>query len=167
MALIDGEKVLFRSDSGDLVLTTHRVRYGSEESDLTSIMLEEVCSVEITRHTHRWLALVGWILLALAGLLGTTAMRTVPVAEVGTYMSYACCSVILSSLFFLAYYLTRFRVVRLASAGATIEWVLKRKGGEYAAEFVDQLEVAKDRRLMLFVHTAEVKPNNSVATAGT
>ena len=137
-------------------------------------MLEEICSVEVTRHAHRWMAVVGCVVLlasaAWAGSLGLRAMRTESLATMREYESSAwetlLWGAVLSGVFFVAYFLTRYRVVMVASAGAEIPWVVERRGAEYVAGFVDQVEMAKNQRFMLLAQTAEVKPANEAGTSG-
>ena len=89
MNLIDGEKVLFETETGDLVLTTHRVRHGREEGDFTSTMLEEICSVDVTRHGHRWMAVLGWIVLLVSVVWAVTlGIRTISAETLATYRGY-------------------------------------------------------------------------------
>ena len=54
MFLLPGERILFESEANSLILSTHRIRFDTgsgANSRLISIMLEELCSSEITR-TH-------------------------------------------------------------------------------------------------------------------
>jgi hypothetical protein len=157
MTLLDGEKVLLETEAGDLVVTTHRVRHGSQKSEYTSIMLEEICSVEVTRKARPWMLIAAWTLLvatllwvARLGFLFNAAATLDAIAE---YERSARRALIyggtMSGFFFMAYFWIRYRVVVLASAGAKIEWVVERLGPDYVAGCVDQVEAARNERLLL------------------
>src|SRR5580693_9305976 len=83
MKLLDGEKVLI--ESSNLLLTTHRVRHLAGQGNLsnfTSIMLEEVSSIEGSRQAFPWLlALSVFALLVAAGLGYTSLKMNVNTAE--------------------------------------------------------------------------------------
>ncbi|MDZ7268377.1 MAG: hypothetical protein ONB48_11655 [candidate division KSB1 bacterium] len=112
MTMMPYEKVL--AQSGGLVLTTHRTRVETQ-TQITSIMLEELCSCETRFASHPFLLILAG-LFALGGLLKS---------GIGGGEE-AITSGFVSALIFVAiYFATRKAVITLASAGARIN--LERK----------------------------------------
>jgi hypothetical protein len=75
MKLFHNESVLGSVAYDTIVLTTHRIRQGDDHS-FTSIMLEEVCSVEVSRMVFTRLCVYGLISVAVAAALWFWSART-------------------------------------------------------------------------------------------
>ena len=132
MKMVTGERVLMESDSKELVLTTHRLRIHAQKwgaARVTSIMLEELCSCELSYKSFVILLLLA--ALGLVGLGGTVS----PIA--GTVVALGCVA---------AYYLTRRQALVFASPTARIVVVTQGMSIERALEFVDAVEGAKVAR---------------------
>ncbi len=69
--LLDGEDLITPVPNKNLVLTTYRLRHfpnGKGESDMVSIMLENIASIRVTYHSHIWILILGILLLVAWGL---------------------------------------------------------------------------------------------------
>lgn len=137
MRLFDQEKVLCRSDKDDVVLTTHRVRKGAD-SEFTSIMLDEVCSVRVTRISHPWLLYATLGAFAGAIYLGSHE-----------YPAGSIFPTVIGTLALVAYFRSRVSVVEIASAAAIIQFRYLGASAEAISDFVMALESAKDQRYTL------------------
>ena len=147
--------MLYRTERDDVTLTTHRLRR-SDDSECTSMMLEEVCSVQVVRTDHRILLAVMLLFFIGAGYFASsTAPSNTPVAIPVLLASAGAVSL-------LAYFFTRFSEVVVASAGSQIRFRLLRKGIEHASEFVFALESAKNQRYMLITGDRPVGSANQV-----
>jgi hypothetical protein len=157
MKLIDGEKVL--CESRDLLLTTHRVRYQAR-SRFTSIMLEQVCSVEGENKSYFWLLPLAIVSLIAAAIIGYSALRistfdSASILAMRSKENAAWTFVCFGVLFLTLYFIVRRKSVVIRSAGAKIECPLGVFGGSmYAEDFADTLEKAKQERLR--DHGAEI-----------
>jgi hypothetical protein len=144
MRLLDGENVLLESKSQALVLTTHRVRFEQKSSVFTSIMLEQVCSVEGRREGIRSLAIIGLISLALALLVGYAESRIDPT---GNFAGWPLSLALVGIALILLYFLARPKMIVIKSAGASIACSLGLLGqANLAEDFADAIESAKDGR---------------------
>jgi hypothetical protein len=140
--LMPGEKVLIQSDNGKLVLTSHRVRFEARVSGrakFTSIMLEGLVSCQITYTSAPillWLALLS---LPVGAYFNTARDNTSVIV-----------GLIAAALFVLGYFVTRTRVLSLASAGgATIDVGTKGMSMDTAKQFIDKAESAKNERYLI------------------
>src|ERR1035441_5588074 len=126
MKLIGDERVLYRTARDEVILTTHRLRRG-DDSECTSMMLEEVCSVQVVRTDQRALLVAMLLFVIGAGYFASSAApsNTLPAIPVMLASVAAVC--------LLAYFLTRFSEVVVASAGADIRFRLLRKSIEQAS----------------------------------
>jgi len=137
MTTIPDEKVLLRS--GGLTLTTHRVRFEAERGgkmQITSIMLEELCSCE-TRFTSRPFLLILAGLLAVVGLLSSKDS------------SGLIAALIFAGVLLAIYFATRKEVISLASAAARINLQRRQSDQQEAKQLIDQIEAAKNQRYLL------------------
>lgn len=140
MTTIPDEKVLLQS--GGLTLTTHRVRSEAERGgkmQITSIMLEELCSCETRFTSHPFLLILAG-LLAVAGLLSSNLTRD---------GSVSLTALILAGILVAIYFATRKEVISLASAAARINLQRRQSGQQEAKQLIDQIEAAKNQRYLL------------------
>ena len=75
MKLLDREEVLCTAAGDSVVLTSHRIRQFNERGDFKSIMLEEVCSVEVRETRISFFATLGVALLIVAAVLRIWELR--------------------------------------------------------------------------------------------
>ena len=131
MKLINEEKTLLESNNGQLVLTTHRVRFDGKsttgETKIVSILLDELCSCELTVKSYPIL-----ILLAALSLL---------YAFVGINSTLA--GIVGAVIFGVAFWFTRKQTLSLASAGAAINVESKNMKLVEVREFIDSVESTK------------------------
>lgn len=146
MKLLRDEKVLVESDRGKLVLTTHRVRYESRfwgRAEIISIMLEDVCSCQITQTSKpAWMysACLVW-LLALASLVVEPENIGLMSSELHLVFWPA---VVIGAMMAVVYASSRKQVLSVASAGMSIEVLMQGVGLEVGAQFVDSVAAAKN-----------------------
>lgn len=143
--LFEEERVLFRTTADDLLVTTHRVRDGSD-SKFTSIMLEEVCSVRVGRTAYRWRLVLAVICDALAAYFAL-------IVRDGQGSALSVSLALLGALSLVAYYVTRSSVVEVASPGARIQFEMS--SVSEVAEFVGTLESAKNQRYLLMARAGK------------
>ncbi len=139
MILLEGEQVIDQLDSYGLILTTHRIREGTNR-DFASIMLEHVCSISIEHVTKTWLLVVGTALIVAATI--TAEYHRIPfdaAAQVGAA----------GLILIVCYFMTRFRVVQIASPAARIYVRLPRrkKKADSVMRLIDAIEFAKSERM--------------------
>jgi hypothetical protein len=151
MTLFEGEQILLRTKGDHLLVTTHRVRDESE-SEFTSIMLEEVCSVRTTKTAHRWLLVLAAPLIALVAYS----------AVAFTHHEISPTLAVIAGVLVVAYFVTRYSVVEVASAGARIRFEMSR--ANEVAEFVDTVESAKNARYMLRTTASRSETESLIAT---
>lgn len=139
MNYLPGEAPVMTSDDRNLVLTTHRIRYdrkGWGDGRVISIMLESLCSCEISYERYP-------ILLAIAAavlLLTVTAVDSVPAIVV-------LVGVVLTVVLIAAFASMRRQVICLASSGASIRLNVSSINITYVLDFLDAVEHAKAKRL--------------------
>jgi hypothetical protein len=160
MKLLSGEKVLV--EIGSLLLTTHRVRYQSGHgghSSLTSIMLENVCSIQASRQAFPWLGVLGltsWLVAALVKYSALKMSTNTP-AEALAFQGREADAQALFGLGVVLvglYFFVRRKVIVIASGGATISCPLF-GNRDSIQNFTDALEGAKDERLRMLQHPTE------------
>jgi|ERR1700675_4597182 len=151
MKLLDGEKVLL--ESRDLLLTTHRVRYQAR-SRFTSIMLEQVCSVEGGHRSFILLLLLAIALLAVAATIGYSALSfttfdPASILAMKAKENTAWAFFWPGAVFLALYCFVRPKsIVIHAAGGPPIRCPLGILGGSAGVhDFVDTLEAAKHERL--------------------
>ena len=141
MNLLPGERVLLESDTKNLVLTSHRVRYEMQTTGLTkitSIMLEEVSACEVTTTTKPGL-LIAAIVVFLAGLFFNSSISP-------RDSSAIIGGVVVAVILVLAYFGTRERVISVRSAGGAINASIQGIPPESVRNFIEVLEQAKNER---------------------
>jgi hypothetical protein len=132
------DETILRADARPscLILSSHRVRMvdsGVGSFKIVSIMLEEVASCS-TIYTSQPLLLLLAMILALAGLYGLT-----PRHHAVAFVGFALMAMVL-----FAYWLSRKRVLAIASAGEAIRLSLSGWSNEDVLAFVEELEDAKN-----------------------
>src|SRR5690242_10212902 len=112
MRPLHGEQVLYRSKSGRMTLTTHRVRFerkGTGFATIKSIMLEELASCAVLRESYPWLLILA-VVVMLTGILAAAQVGA------GAFIGGG----VVALLLVLAYFGSQQQVIHLASAGTTI-----------------------------------------------
>lgn len=143
MTFFEGEQVIDRLDSCGLILTTHRIREGSER-EFTSLMLEQICSIAVERVAKTWLLVIG-----IAGIAGTAIAAEYQRIEVGSALALSVVGLVL----ILWYGLTRFRVVQIASPRASIFVRIPRRNAQSVLRLIDAIEFAKSERMKVLCET--------------
>lgn len=135
MDLMQGEKMLLESDNGELVLTSHRVRYENNRmayGRITSIMLDSLTSCEIAYvNQPLWL-----FLAAIIALLTLSQMNDI---NGSSFMG----GMLIAAFFVGVYSLTRRQALSLASPSASIKVNISGMSTETAKRFIDTAEKAK------------------------
>lgn len=150
MTMMPDENML--AQSGGLVLTTHRIRVETQ-TQITSIMLEELCSCETRFASHSFL-------LTLAGLFAVFGLI---ITNLTGDESDFLWGVIFSVIFVAIYFATRKAVITLASAGARINLERKKTSLQEAKQLIDQIEAAKNQPYLL-AHAAAADYSGVAAT---
>ena len=125
------EKKILESDKGQLVLTSHRVRFDKStagQRKIVSITLDELCSCELNYKSHIVLILLA-VLSVILGFIGGS--NAIAVGIIGAIV------------FAIAYSLTRKQVLSLSSAGAVINVETKGMKTKDIKDFIDAVELAK------------------------
>lgn len=145
VALLDGERIIDRLDDHGLILTTHRIREGNDQ-EFTSIMLESVCSISIVRVAQTWLLAAGVALFV--GSAITAEYRRV---ELGLTAQIGGVGLVLV----LCYFLTRFRVLQIASAaaGICVRIPRRKKRADTILHLIDAIEQAKGERMSVLLES--------------
>ena len=131
MKLMNDERNILESDKGQLVITSHRVRFDASaagQRKIVSIMLDELCSCELNYKSHIILILLA-ILSVIIGFVGGS--DTIVAGIVG--------AIVLA----VAYFLTRKQMLSLSSAGGAINVEAKGMKSEDIKDFIDAVELAK------------------------
>jgi len=141
VTLLPGERVIDRLDSYGLIVTTHRVREGTDR-DFTSIMLEQVSSISVERVQKTWLLISG-----LALIVGVTIAAEYHKVELGAAAQIGAPGLVLV----VCYFLTSYKIVQIASAAARISIRLPRrkKKADEVVRLMDALEFAKSERMSI------------------
>lgn len=144
MNLLPGEKILLQSDNNAFILTSHRVRMGIQTtgfSKVTSIMLDELSTCEITAISRPWL-LVAALLIFLIGLFSslsnTPFSRNDPSGIFG--------GAVIALIFVLTYFATRQKVISLRSSSGAINVATKGMSMENATALINTVEAARNDR---------------------
>jgi len=149
MTLLENEQVMFRTKRDDFLVTTHRVRDGAGDR-FTSIMLEDVCSVRVVRLSFRWLlyaSIAAFLFAAYSGLRFVNALDSGQERVLDQAQTAGGVGLVVGLVLLIAFFITRYSAVEIASAGAVIDVTMSRVND--AAELVAALESAKNDRYML------------------
>jgi len=131
IALIPGERIVMSFAKDIVILTNHRIRYDSTQfgsSKFVSVTLDSVASCSLVTKSLPILLLVAAVALIVPLYTGGHMMDTVVIAIV----------------LVVAYFLTRFTVISIASkGGATIRVPTKGMNRAVVAEFLETVEREK------------------------
>ena len=150
MYLIPGETVIYGSSEAGFVVTSHRVRIDSKgwgQAQVTSIMLEELCSSEVKYSSQPLLFVLAGLILLL-GVAGTIWAYTRQVSGLLSLLRYVpvCGGLMIAMGSVFLYFMTRRLTLVLASAGASIALDSMRLGMATTKQLIDTIESAKDYR---------------------
>lgn len=135
MELLEDESVIIRSDSNDVTLTTHRIRYQSKASGsyfLTSIMLDQVCSIEVAYKSRP-------LLLALSIICAAAA--TIMMNQMSGPAMYSL--FVIAVILFVSFLSSRKHLITIASGSAKISFHTKGIKDANVLNFVTRLEEAR------------------------
>src|SRR5690242_18921626 len=147
MELLAQEKLLLESDNQTLKLTAHRVSYEANaggETQIKSIMREELASCAVTRSSKPILLVLAVICVLVGGLF--SAQNNQPQAMIG--------GAVLGMIFVAVYVGTKQQFLALASAGTTIRVNARGMKIETIRGFVEAIDVAKNDRYLLIAADA-------------
>ena len=137
MTFLEGERVIDRLENRGLILTTHRIREGTER-DFTSIMLEQICSIAVQHVAKTWLLISG--VAAIAG-----AVISAEYQKIDWQSAAVMC--LLGLILVVSYILTRFSAVEIASGAAHISVRVPRRNPGSVLRLIDAIEFAKSERM--------------------
>jgi len=127
--------VLLESDTGEFVLTTHKVRLEAHEfgqASVKSIALEELTGAEIKYVSKPWL-----LILAAAAPVGSLFIGEGTALFLGIGVGAAAG---------IAYFLLRHQAISLSSPSTEINLSVKGMGLEEAVAMIDKVEAAKHEK---------------------
>lgn len=136
MELIKNEKVLLTSDTNELTLTTHRVRFKSSGygfGTVISFLLEELDSCSIMYRSNPILIILA-VLFIIGGLIASGQQRAGGIVSV---------ILMVAVILIIAFFLTRKAVLRISSKNSHIYIKIKSMSMEKIIEFIDSVESAK------------------------
>lgn len=134
MQMLPDETVVLKSETGQLVLTSHRVRYHSESfgaANIVSIMLEQVASCGLVHSTAP-------LLLILAGFCALFVVAGP--GELRVFLLIAGAALVG------AYFATRKHILAIASAGHHIKVAIQGMSTGDVMRFIEATELAKNQR---------------------
>ena len=132
------EQILLESDTGEFILTTHKVRLTARRfgrAAVKSIMLREVTGCEIKYVSKPWL-----LILAVTAVIGGMLIGEESVSILG----FAVAAVAT-----VAYFVLRHQAVVLSSPSVKINLSVKGMSLNSAIDMVDKVESAKYKRMTL------------------
>lgn len=142
MKLLDGEKKLLESDNGNLLLTSHRIRYEESQvgqGEIRSILLDGLSFCGMTATSKPILAI----------LAGTFFLLFIMAAMQGSRQEVLIILLALGIICAIIWAITRRQVLELASSGGVIRVNIKGMNKETVREFIDTVEAAKNSRGLL------------------
>jgi hypothetical protein len=150
MFMLPGENILYGSTEADFVVTSHRIRVDSKrwgQAQVTSIMLEELCSSELKYSSLPLLFGFAFLVLLLGGI-GTLLAYTQQLSGILELLRFAplCGGLLFAMGLVFIYFMTRRMTLVLASAGSSIALDAMRLGVQTTKELIDIIEAAKDYR---------------------
>lgn len=139
--LLKGESILSYSDGGLVTLTSHRIRYEHKVwggSNIISIMLEKVSSVQIIYISYPWL----WIMGVLVGVIGMLASQSRNGGSTEMVIAF-----FIAFFLIIGYFLSRRHICSITSDGGTkIIFRTENMTTESMIEFMNKIESAKSER---------------------
>lgn len=140
MELMTEEKEIIKVNNNEITLTTHRIRFQRKiggNSNITSIMLEELSSCGIIRRSNTSLLIVG-ILVFLTSVV------------IGFSYTYGFAGILLALIILIAYLYGRKGTISLASPGTPIKFA-SGMSLEEMTHFIDEVESAKNQRYLMLI----------------
>ena len=104
-------------------------------------MLEEVASCTITRTSYPFLLILAGIIVLAGFIIAANSLRDAGGAIIG--------GIVIGAILVAIYVGSRQQILLIASAGATITRSLQGMSYDAAKEFIDKVEIAKDKRYMI------------------
>lgn len=130
--LLENEQIITSAEEQKIVLTSYRIRQQTAAgSDLVSIMLDNVCTIQVTYHAQPL-----WLLAAALGLFATFWLSQV---AMGVWLSTLALSIIAVIIFFVS----RKHHVRIAASTGSISFETKGLNRDAVLTFVNQVEQAR------------------------
>lgn len=132
------EQILLESDTGEFVLTTHKVRFKARQfgqASVKSIMLQELTGCEIKYVSKPWL-----LILAAIALIGGLLIGNESTVTLGVVVAVGAVA---------AYFRFRHQAVVLSSPSVKLNLSVKGMSLDSAVEMVDKVESAKHERMIL------------------
>ena len=152
MFLLPEETILYGSPEAGFVVTSHRLRMDSKsrgQAQVTSMMLEELCSAELRYSSQPLLFVLAFLVLVLGGLVTfvASAIHSSGIMNVLKIIP-GCGSVLFAMGLVLIYFITRRMTLVFASVGASIVLDAMSLGLQTSKGLIDTIEAAKDYRFM-------------------
>lgn len=132
--LAEGESVLYLFADASILITDKRIRKLSQPGDisgLTSIMLEDISSIKVQRHTHYW-SLILAVFLLVVGIGGVLEFYALGLVGLG-----------LSAVLLFYYYQTMQDVVEFRSTTGVITLPLNQLENENVVDMINKIEHAR------------------------
>jgi len=144
MTLMNSERVLSRMTTGhgELVLTTHRVVHGWQNS-FTTIRLPDVGSAIVARLTHRWMLVVTGTCIMMAACLVARALLHGEFESVDIYRQGASALLFISAFLVVTFGVKRMSVVQIFSPQATISFRVRSAIRRDVNRFLIELDKAR------------------------
>jgi len=133
MKLFPDETILLESDTGELTLTTHRVRLQASQIGrhrLTSILLSELQACEIRYSSSPTMLIWGGLTILFGFLIGDSLPVTI--------------GLVLGLLMIGAYLYSRRQIMQLTAGQVAITVRIEGMGLKNATRFIDAVEAAKN-----------------------
>lgn len=138
--LFEGESILIEGNNQRLWLTTHRLRYlsGERASDgVISIFLDNISSIQVTRHANRL-----WLILGFIALLAGGVMMSGHAEEPGMLIG------IVGIVFIIRFFIAQKHVIKVASKGGDPALIVTSgMKAEMVNSFIDSVEKAMNERM--------------------
>ena len=131
MKLMKDEAVILESNTGQLVLTSHRVRFDAStagQRKIVSIMLDEICSCELNYKSNITLIILAGLSFVFGVAGGSEALKL---------------GIVVAVALLAAYFLTRKQMLSLSSAASSIDVEVKGMKTDDVKDFIDAVEHAK------------------------
>jgi hypothetical protein len=136
--LLPEEQIITKSQTDEVVLTTYRLRCMLNDSDLTSIMLDQISGIRVLKQNKPWLLGLGALCLFASAVFST-----------GPDNSYSLIAIVAAGVFVLLYFATRSHVITISSSSMSIIFQTKGMKSDEVLAFVNQVEDARKDFLKL------------------
>lgn len=136
--LFKDETIITKTDRDEVILTSHRIRHQPSKSNLVSLMLDTVTSIEFKYYSWPVLLAVSVMFLIGAGVALNEGDQ-----DIVLYL------IIGAAIFGLLYFTSRRHVVKIASSSGAFQFVVKGMGTDKVLDFVNKIEQTR-RELLKF-----------------